>query len=141
LSMKANELMRVLRQVALISLVVALGAGCSSRPVVLPDRTDPEVKAEEARIATMLISGWHLLGEPSDCKVRLLGQKAKASFVWATCDARDSSSSASMPLRVIGPKVNKPGDGAAFSDTVRELFPADLAEYVIANQDSPSLRP
>jgi hypothetical protein len=112
----------------------------SSRPVELPDRADPEVKAEETRIATLLSSNWTLLGEPSRCRVRLLGQQDGASFVWANCNALDSSSGASVPLRVTGPKVTRPG-GAAFSEDVRELFPKDLADYVIANQGSPKVRP
>ena len=122
-------------------LVLAFVSGCSSGPVVLPDRADPEVKAEETRIATLLNANWTLLGEPSVCTVRLLGQQSGASFVWAKCDARNSSSSASVPPRVIGPKVNRPRDGAAVSDSVRELFPEDLADYVIANQGSPDVRP
>ena len=124
-----------------VMLMLAFVSACSSRPVVLPDRADPEVKAEETRIATLLNANWTLLGEPSVCTVRLLGQQAGASFVWAKCDARDSSTSASVPLRVVGPKVNRPHDGAAFSDTVRELFTEDLANYVIANQGSSNVRP
>jgi len=132
--------MKAWRLVA-VMLVLAFVSGCSSRPVALPDRAAPAVKAEETRIAALLSSNWTLLGVPSVCTVRLLGQQAGASFVWANCDARDSSSSASVPLRVVGPKVTKPDDGAAFSDTVRELFPEDLADYVIANQGSPNVRP
>lgn len=81
---------------------------------------------------------WRRVG---GCTVRLLGRQGTASFVWAKCDARDSSYSTSMPLRVIGPKITKPVDDAGFSDSVRKMFPQDLADYVVANQDSPSLRP
>jgi hypothetical protein len=133
--------MKPSRSVVVTALVLAFVSGCSSRPIELPDRADPEVKAEETRIAALLSSNWTLLGEPSRCRVRLLGQQDGASFVWANCDALDSSSGASVPLRVTGPKVTRPGDGAAFSDNVRELFPKDLADYVIVNQDSPKVRP
>jgi hypothetical protein len=34
-----------------------------------------------------------------------------------------------------------PGDGAAFSDTVREMFPRDLADFVLNIQNSPEVRP
>jgi len=132
--------MKAWRFVAVI-LVTAFMLGCSSQPVVLSDRAAPAVKAEETRIAALLSDKWTLLGVPSVCTVRLLGQQAGASFVWANCDARDSPSGMSVPLRVVGPKVTRPSDGAAFSDTVRELFPEALANYVIANQGSPNVRP
>ena len=125
---------------AVMTLVLAFVSGCSSPPV-LPDRAAPAVKAEEARLATLLSADQSVLGVPGVCTVRLLGQQAGASFVWANCEARDSSYRTSVPLRVDGSKVTKPGMGAAFSDTVREMFPEDLAEFVLNNQDSPLVRP
>ena len=132
--------MRPWKLVGVISLVLAFASSCSSPPV-LPDRADPAVKAEETRLAALLSADQSVLGVPGVCTVRLLGQQAGASFVWANCDARDSSYGTSVPLRVDGSKVTKPGDGAAFSDTVREMFPEDLADFVLNNQDSPEVRP
>ena len=124
-----------------VSLVLVSVSGCSSRHLELPDRAAPAVKAEEARIAALLGADTSILGEPGVCKVRLLGQKAGASFVWAECDALDPPYSAiSAPLRVDDSKVTMPGDGAAFSETVREMFPGDLADFVLNNQDSPEVR-
>jgi hypothetical protein len=132
--------MKSWRLVGVISLVLAFASSCSSPPV-LPDRAAPVVKAEETRLAALLSADRSALGVPGVCTVRLLGQKAGASFVMADCKARDSSYSTYGPKRVEGSKVTKPGDGAAFSDTVREMFPEDLADFVLNNQDSPELRP
>lgn len=115
--------------------VELLQSTCIARP------RRPAVKAEETRLAALLSADRSVLGVPSVCTVRLLGQKAGASFVMADCKARDSSYSTYGPKRVDGSKVTKPGDGAAFSDTVREMFPEDLADFVLNNQDSPELRP
>ena len=37
--------------------------------------------------------------------------------------------------------INRPHEGAAFSDAVREMFPEGLANYVIAIQGSPNVLP
>ena len=132
--------MKVWKFVAVISLVLPIVSGCSSPPV-LPDRAAPAVKAEETRLAALLSADQSVLGVPGVCTVRLLGQQAGASFVWANCDALDSSYATSLPLRVDGSEVTKPGMGAAFSPTVREMFPEDLADFVLNNQNSPEVRP
>ena len=127
--------------VAVVSLVLISVSGCSSGPPELPDRADPAVKAEEARLATLLSADRTVLGEPGVCTVRLLGQQAEATFVWAYCQALESSHATSLPLRIDGSKVTKPGDGAANEPTLRKMFPEDLAEFVLNNHDSPELRP
>jgi hypothetical protein len=122
-------------------MLVSVGA-CSSRQPDLPDRSDPAVRAEEARIAALLGADPSILGGPGECRVRLLGQEAGASFVWATCAAVDPPHTGiSAPLRVDDAEVTVPGDGAAFSQTVREMFPEALADFVLDNPDSPEVRP
>ena len=59
----------------------------------------------------------------------------------ADCQALDSSYSTFGAVRVEGSKVTKSGDGAAHSETVRKMFPEDLAEFVLHNPSSPELRP
>ena len=127
--------------VAAVSLVLISVSGCSSGPPELPDRADPAVKVEEARLATLLGADTSILGEPGVCTVRLLGQQAGATFVWAYCQALESSHATSLPLRIDGSTVTKPGDGAANEPTLRKMFPEDLAEFVLNNHDSPELRP
>jgi len=125
-----------------VALALMSMSGCSSRQPELPDRSAPTVSAEEARIATLLGADTSILGEPGVCRVRLLGQRAGASFVWARCDALDPPYTAvSSPMRVDGSQVTRPSDGGAYSDTVREMFPEDLADFVLNNHGSPELRP
>ena len=134
--------MSVWKQIVAVTLLLVSISGCSSRQPELPDRAAPAVKAEEARIAALLGADTSIVGEPCVCKVRLLGQEAGASFVWAECQAVDPPYSAvSAPLRVDDSKVTMPGDGAAFSVSVGEMFPKDLADFVLNNQESPEVRP
>jgi len=149
--------MRIWGVAGAIVVVVSSVSGCSgdpsppdrSVPLVrtagdpsLPDRSDPLVRAQEARLATLLGADPSILGVPGVCAVRLLGQQAGASFMWATCrDPEPPNSAASMPLRVDGTKVTVPADGSGYADSVRKMFPADLADFVLQNQDSPGLRP
>ncbi len=115
-------------------------SGCSGDPT-LPDRRDPLVKAEEARLATLLSADLSILGVPGVCAVRLLGQQAGASFMWAICrDPEPPNSAASMPLRVEGTKVTVPADGSGYADSVRKMFPADLADFALQH-NSPDLLP
>ena len=107
----------------------------------LPDRSAPLVKAEEARLATLLGADLSILGVPGVCAVRLLGQQAGASFMWAICrEPEPPNSAASLPVRVDGTKVTVPADGSGYADSIRKMFPADLAEFAL-EQDSPDLRP
>ena len=134
--------MRGQKLIIALSLVLVSGAGCSRPQPELPDRATPAVRAEEARLAALLGADTSILGGQSRCRVRLLGQEAGASFVWATCEAVDPPHTGiSAPLRVEGAEVTVPGDGAAFSRTVHEMFPEALADFVLSNQDSPEVRP
>jgi hypothetical protein len=130
------------RFVVALPLALAVVAGCSSGQPELPDRSAASVRAEEARIAEVLGADSSVVGGPSECRVRLLGQESGASFVWAECKGLEPPHTAvSTPLRVDGSKVTMPGDGAAFPHTVRELFPKELADFVLKNPGSPELRP
>ena len=127
---------------AAVLLVLISVTGCSASPPVLPDRAAPAVKAEEARLATLLGADTSILGVPGVCKVRLLGQQPGVSFVWATCESPDPpNTAASLPIRIDGAKLTLAGDGAVYSETVREMFPEDLADLVLNNPDSPDVRP
>lgn len=123
----------------LLSFVVgALVAGCSS-PVALPDRSDPEVQAEEARLTELLEATddfWP--PQPRKCSVRLLGQEGTTSYVWAHCtgpeidaDGQLERPAGSLPLRIDGDLVSAPRDGSLYGDDIGEMFPADLADAVL----------
>lgn len=134
--------MRTWTFVVAASLALGSVSGCSGSDPELPDRAAQAVRAEEARIAAVLGADTSLLGEPGVCAVRLLGQRDGASFVWANCEGVDPPyTGISAPIRVDDSGVSVPGDGAAFSESVREMFPHDLADFVLNNPDSPELRP
>ena len=101
---------------------------CSGAELVLPDRTDPAVQAEEQRIATLLQSSTDVW-IPGQCKVRLLGQEGSTSYVWARCS--DGLSGASLPLRIDDEQVSAPGDGSLYSDDVIRMFPPELADAIL----------
>jgi hypothetical protein len=96
------------------------------------------VKAEEARLAKILGADQSINGEPSVCKVRLLGQQRGASFVWALCTAIGpvgtpviEHTESSVPLRVDGSKVTQAGDGTMGEcPGLYDIFPKDLADLV-----------
>lgn len=126
------------RRLLLSLVVVALVAGCNS-PVALPDRTDPGVQAEEARL-TELLEGtddfWP--PQPRQCSVRLLGQEEATSYVWAHCEGPEIDADGQIerpgrsgPLRIDGDLVSEPRDGSLYSEDIREMFPADLADAIL----------
>jgi hypothetical protein len=129
--------MKARKLVAAVLLVLTFASACSSPPD-LPDRADPQVKAEEARVAKVLGADRSINDEPSVCKVRLLGQQRGASFVWALCTAIGpigrpaiEHAESSVPLRVDGSKVTQGGDGIGSScPGLYKIFPKDLADLV-----------
>lgn len=125
------------RRLVLFLVFGGLIAGCSS-PVALPDRTDPAVQAEEARLAVLLETrddNW--IPQPRECSVRLLGQEGDTSYVWAFCQGPDEIEEGehpaeSLPLRIDGDQVSEPRDGS-LGDDIEEMFPADLAAAILDN--------
>jgi hypothetical protein len=135
--------MRALGIAAVASLMLVSLSACSNPPA-LPDRSTPAVKAEEARLASLLGADTSVIGGPSLCKVRLLGQETGASFVWALCQGLGPHSvgtGISAPMRVVGTNVTIPQDGGAYGDSVRTMFPEDLAEFVLKNAGTPAVLP
>jgi hypothetical protein len=124
--------------VVAMSLVFASVSGCSSPPPVLPDRADPAVEAEEARLARVIGADPSFVEGPGVCKVRLLGHKAATTFVWADCTAiapvepgAAEHTAASGPLRVDRSKVTQAGDGMSGEcPALYDIFPKDLADFV-----------
>jgi hypothetical protein len=121
--------------------MVALLSGCSESPYQLPDRNTPAVQAEERRLAALLPD--RLLWAPGTCRVRLLGREGSSSFAWAACEitptAELPSGGVSMPVRVDGDQVRKPVDGAGYADSIKSMFPRDLADAM--RHDHERLRP
>lgn len=126
------------RRLLVCFVVGGLVASCSN-PVALPDRSDPGVQAEEARLAELLEATddfWP--PQPRRCSVRLLGQEGTTSYVWAHCegpevdaDGQSERPAGSLPLRIDGELVSEPRDGSLYVEDVAEMFPADLAEAIL----------
>lgn len=117
--------MRIVLPVAALVLTVS----CSGAPYVLPDRGDDRVKATEADLAPVVSASQG----GADCDVRLLGESEGSSFVWAECIG--PSGGISAPMRVDGDDVELPGDGSLYADDVRRLFPADVADAIVTDQE------
>jgi hypothetical protein len=125
----------------LLGLCLSLPACADDPEWALPDRDDPAVQAEEARLADVVEQS-PVVWAPMSCGVRLLGHEDGAAFVWARCegvhpDGHDIGTS--LPLRIDRDEVTEPGTGSEYDDGVQEMFPPALADLVLADPDS--LRP
>lgn len=126
------------RIAAALVLVAAVLGGCSE-PVGLPDRTDPAVQAEEARIAAVIESSDDIW-VPGSCAVRLLGQEVATSYVWVVCEGYGSDDLPERPgwggpARIDGDQVSQPRDGGLRGSDIREMFPAELADAIFAGDE------
>ena len=117
----------------LVLLVVAVvGLVACGDALSLPDRTSESVRAEEARIAQVL-EDTEDVWLPGICDVRSLGKHGTTSYVWAY--RTDGNSGVSMPLRIDGRQVSAPLDGSLYSVDVRQMFPTELAELILNNDE------
>ena len=123
-------------------LTAAALAGCSGETFEPLART-PEVAAEETRVAARLEQHARSTGFPhgayGGCVVRILGIDGPTTYAWSTCTFRDASgvmSGVSGPVRVEGTDVRRTADGGGYDDSVRELFPAEIANAIFEDQNS-----
>lgn len=107
---------------------MVLAGSCSGSSYALPDRTEDQVRATEGDLAQVISAA----RDGDDCAVRLLGKADGSSFVWAECVG--SSGGLSAPMRVDRDDVELPGDGSQYSDDVRRLFPAEIADAILTDQ-------
>jgi hypothetical protein len=126
------------RIVVLVVLVAAAVRGCGES-VDLPDRTDPAVEAEEARIAEVLESTDDIW-VPGPCEVRLLGQDGTTSYAWANCEGYEANdlpekSGWGGPVRIDGDRVSQPRDGNLHGTDIREMFPPEIANAIFAGHE------
>ena len=120
-------------------LTAAVLAGCSGETFEPPART-PEIAAEEARVAALLELRARGPGPAPDggCAVRILGIDGPTTYAWSTCEFRDPAgvlSGVSVPVRVEGTDVRSPADGAGYDDSIRELFPTEMADAIFDDQN------
>lgn len=100
----------------------------------VPDRSDPAVRQEEARVAAVLATKAEGLSlqESTDCRVRLLRQAGPVDYVYARCIA--GGSGFSSPLKLVGDTVTMPEDGSSYAPSIRRIFPEDIADALLADQ-------
>jgi hypothetical protein len=118
----------------LVVLLLAVGcAGPDSFP--LPDRSDPVVRREEARIAKVVAAdrSGRVLPSTGTCEVRLLRRVDDVDYAWADCTS--AITGVSLPVRVEGARVQVPEDGSRYDDSLRELFPDDIADALLDDPD------
>ncbi len=129
---------RRLAATAVLVLGASLSACSDDKPsFALPDRADPAVRAEEARVAAVLAAdtSGRLLSRPlqgrPECAVRLLREDGATDYVFARCTAGPEGLVA--PVKVTGTVVTVPDDGAGYTASLKRLFPADIAAALIAD--------
>jgi hypothetical protein len=126
-----------------VGLAVAGAAACGGLPYDLPERT-PRIAAEEARVAALLerheSESWG--GRSGACSVRILGMGDATTFAWGHCTfptPETPEAGVSTVYRIDGDQVRGPQDGAGYGDSLRSMFPEDLASAVLEDPDR--LRP
>lgn len=141
-SMPASRVGCMSRRIAAVVLVATVVGGCSET-VDLPDRTDPAVQAEEARIATVLeFTDDIWVPQPRRCSIRLLGHEGAISYVWANCEGPEVLADGQLerpaqggPMRIDGDRVSEPRDGGLRGSDIRDMFPAELADAILAGHE------
>ena len=125
-----------MRRIAVLILVL-LCSGCLSGPesFPLPDRDDPVVQKEEERLAKVVAEdrSGRLLTDEGTCEIRLLRRVDDTDYAWASCTSGGSAVSA--PVRVRGKEVTVPEDGSGYDDSLRRIFPDDIAKALLEDPD------
>jgi hypothetical protein len=131
--MYRSPVIRSLRLLALGGVVLVSGCGST---VHLPDRSSPEVAAEEARLAELLGKPGAIFPHEGTCAVRLLGRNGTSSYAWVECTEVGGDHpgwGTSMPVRVDVDRVVVPQEDD-FGPSVGRMFPRKLADYVLNHQ-------
>jgi len=103
----------------------------------LPER-DRHATSVEQRLAPLIEKSQRGSNGPGECKLRFLGEKNDTTWVWANCRWLPSSGIGG-PFRIVGKEVTGSKDGSEYDDSVRQLFPYDLAEAIL--HDAERLQP
>lgn len=126
--------------IALGLVSAALLTACGGQSFEPPARTTA-ITAEEARVAPLIeraeASGWD--NRPGTCAVRVLGMQPGSTYVWADCKYPPTGG-LSAPYRIDGETVRGARDGSLYADSIRAMFPADVADAVL-DDDFERLRP
>jgi len=125
-----------------MGLAMTIG-GCSADRFV-PPAPSAVIRAEEARLAPLIEGSQRsaFMSGPGHCSVRVLGISGSTSFAWADCSfssGQGIDSAVSTAFRIDGTTVRAPRDGNEYADSIRRMFPHDMAEAILKRPDE--LRP
>lgn len=119
--------------------LVLLVAGCGVGGAQLPDAGDSTVQARQAELATTIAAAtkrsWGAGYGRWTCAVRYLGPATdgRTDVAWATCRSSGRVAGAfSAPVTVTGDTVAEAADGDSYERWVRDRFPTEIADLVIA---------
>lgn len=121
-------------------LVVGSLTACAGDPV-LADPAAAVTRAEQARLVKLLATD--LPGDvwaPAACSVRVLRSEGATTWAWADCTVAAADDGGvrggwSAPIRVDGDEVTVPKNGTMYEPSINEVFPEDLARYVLDHPD------
>ena len=114
---------------------VALLAGCG-RQVSIADPGQPQVLEERNRIIRLLATDLGDHRTPGACQVKVLRHEDQTTWAFATCSMAAKDPASPRPtwadyVRVDGERVRYAKGGAAYEESVRALFPKDLADWAL----------
>lgn len=109
--------------------VVTFGTIACSSGDVPPTLSDDE----RARLVDRVEEQSSWIESPS-CQVEVFRQDGDTTYGWADCMTSASASASeqellqgeSYPFRIDGDQIRVPGDGGAYEEDLKEIFPEDL---------------
>lgn len=109
--------------------VVTLGTVACSAADVPPTLSDDE----RAQLVDIVEEQSSWIESPS-CQVEVFRQEGDTTYGWADCMTSASESTneqeviqgESYPFRLDGDQIRVPGDGSAYEEDLKEIFPQDL---------------
>lgn len=114
-------------------------AGCGVGGGRLPDTSESPVQDRQAELATTIAASttrsWGAGYGRWTCAVRYLGRATdgRTDVAWATCRSDGRVAGAfSAPVTVAGDTVAVAADGDSYERWVRDRFPTEVADLVIA---------
>lgn len=120
-------------------VLVPLVAGCGSGGPQLPDVGDATVQDRQAELATTVAASttrsWGAGYGRWTCAVRYLGPAidSRTDVAWATCRSDGRVAGAfSAPVTVAGDTIAVAADGDSYERWVRDRFPTEIADLVLA---------
>jgi hypothetical protein len=123
--------------IALVLLLAACNEQKRGASFDLPER-DEHVISLEQRLGTLIEKSQRGTNSPGQCTVRVLGEQKDTVWVWANCRWLPAGA-VGGPFRIDVKTVTPTKDGSEYDDSVRKLFPYEMAEAIL--HDAERLQP